>query len=65
MKKKEVEKFVDEVGLPLYEELTRLDRNERWTTTGKDTVEIWSPSFKKMYFRVLNKLLKRRNEKAS
>lgn len=32
MKKKEVEKFVNEVGLPLYEELTRLDKidNEQW-----------------------------------
>ena len=29
MKKKEVEKFVDEVGLRLYEELTKIDK-EQW-----------------------------------
>ena len=31
MKKKEVEKFVDEVGLRLYEELSKIDK-EQWDT---------------------------------
>jgi hypothetical protein len=34
MKKKEVEKFVDEVGLPLYEELTKIDKEtNKWIDT--------------------------------
>jgi len=61
MKKKEVEKFVDEVGLSLYDQLTRLE-NDQWANTDMATVEIWSPSYKKLYFRVLNKLLKKKNK---
>lgn len=61
MKKKEVEKFVDEVGLSLYDQLTRLE-NDQWANTDMAAVEIWSPSYKKLYFRVLNKLLKKKNK---
>lgn len=35
MKKKEVEEFVDEVGLPLYEELTKIDK-EQWEEQESD-----------------------------
>lgn len=60
MKKEEVEKFVDEVGLPLYEELTRLDKMDN-----QQCVPIkWRKGFSisKKKWESLTKLLKKKNE---
>ena len=73
MKKKEVEKFVDEVGLPLYEELTKIDKEaNKWVDSHPEfvTEEIRITEYNRIRWRDMIripskkiKLLNKKNEK--